>query len=180
MSSKGKTRTGKQEVQIAQRHLQAMELRIAGYGYVEIANKLGYLNPGSAYKAVQSAIKAHAAPVANEIRELEAARLDRMTKALWPFVEGCEAIEADPERGIVAQAAIPPDLEMLDRVLKIMQRRARMLGLDEPTKKDVVSGGQPVGYRFIRPVPPGQLPLPETAEANGHANGDVWDGERNG
>jgi hypothetical protein len=179
MSQKGKTRTGKSDVQIAEKRLQAMELRIAGYGYVEIAQKLGYFGPGTAYKAVQAAIKATAAPLAGELREIEAARLDKMTKALWPFVEGHPAVEADPERGIVAEPAVPPDLDMLDRVLKIMQRRARLLGLDEPQKKDVLSGGKPVAYTFVRPVAPETAP-PESAHAGNGQAGDPWDGERNG
>jgi hypothetical protein len=37
----------------------------------------------------------------------------------------------------------------VDRVLRIMERRAKLLGLDAPTKADVTSGGQPLTFRVV-------------------------------
>jgi hypothetical protein len=176
MSQKGQTRTGKRHMEIAARRIRAMELRASGLGYQEIADRLGYSNPGTAYKDVHEGLRLNAAKATQDLRDVEADRLDRMTHALWSRAVGRAPVEADPERGIEADPGIPANEELIDRVLKIMQRRARLLGLDEPVRKDVTSSGQPVGYTFIRPVPPGQLAPPEPAH---QGNGNVWEGERN-
>jgi hypothetical protein len=42
----------------------------------------------------------------------------------------------------------------VDRVLKIMDRRARLLGLDAPVRTDVTSGGNTIPISFIEPVKP--------------------------
>lgn len=54
---------------------------------------------------------------AEAVRTLELQRLDDMLKSLWPLV-----------------ARSNPDLKAMDRVLKLMERRARLTGLDSPQK----------------------------------------------
>ena len=54
---------------------------------------------------------------ADEVRALELARLDALLAALWP------------QQGEPA---------VVDRVLRIMERRAKLLGLDAPTRVDAV------------------------------------------
>ncbi len=102
----------------------ALELRRAGHGYQEIANRLGcslstahgYIKEAMAEARVQ--IDADAA----ELKAEEYSRLDGMLAALW-------------------DAAKLGDLQAIDRVLKIMERRAKLLGLDAPTK--IGHGGDP-------------------------------------
>ncbi len=96
---------------------QALELRRAGHGYQEIADILG-VSIGAAHGYVEQAmtdardqIKADAA----EIKAEEISRLDGMLLGLWDFAkEG--------------------DVQAIDRVLKIMERRAKLLGLDAPVR----------------------------------------------
>jgi hypothetical protein len=57
----------------------------------------------------------------DEMRELENARLDRAQTAIWTKV-------------------LNGDLKALDAFLKISQRRARLNGLDAPTKIDLKIG----------------------------------------
>ena len=76
---------------------------------------------------------------AETVRDLELQRLDRMLRALW-------------------EAAIHGDPQAIDRVLKIMQRRAKMLGLDEPERfAQVVELVQSEEYRAARAAIMGAL-----------------------
>lgn len=101
------------------RQRQAVELRKAGMGYQEISDQLGYKDASGSYRAVRAALKAAVREPARELIALEVARLDDMLKGIW--------VEA--RKGNVSK---------LDRVLKIMERRATLLGLDAPkTWKDL-------------------------------------------
>lgn len=103
-------------IDAAQKQRQALELRKAGVGYVAIAQKLGYSGPSGAHKAVTTALRKTIQEPADDLRTLELERLDRMQAALWEQVQKGH------------QGAI-------DRVLKIMQRRADLLGLDAPKER---------------------------------------------
>ena len=100
------------------RQLQALELRKAGATYQAIAEQLGYAHAKGAYKAVTSALKLTLREPADELRELEVARLDAMLLPLWRRVQS-------------------GDEKAVDRVLRIMERRARLLGLDAPTRGEL-------------------------------------------
>jgi hypothetical protein len=108
------------------RKLQALELRKAGATFQAIADKLGYRGPSGAHKAVVSALRATLREPAEELRELELMRLDAMLLGLW------RRAQAGEEKAV-------------DRVLRIAERRARLLGLDAPARSEL-SGpqGKPV------------------------------------
>lgn len=110
---------GQNHIAPADRQRQAVELRKAGMGYQEISDQLGYKDASGSYRAVRAALKAAVREPARELIALEVARLDDMLKGIW--------VEA--RKGNVSK---------LDRVLKIMERRATLLGLDAPkTWKDL-------------------------------------------
>ena len=92
---------------------RAIELRITGATYAQIADELGYASKGPAHKAVIRGLRRWGTEPAEELRKLEAARLDAATAAIWPKVE-------------------EGDLPAIAVYLRISARRARMLGLDPP------------------------------------------------
>lgn len=94
-----------------------MKLRIAGKSFEHIAEELGYRSLSGAHKAVTTALKKTLQEPADELRTMEAERLDRMLEGLW-------------------DKARSGDTWSVDRVLNIMERRARLLGLDKPPEKD--------------------------------------------
>ncbi len=106
------------ELDALERQRQALELRKAGVPYAKIAEALGYAHASGAHKAVASALKKTLQEPADDLRKLELERLDAMLFAIWPSVT----------KGI--QPAI-------DRALRIMERRAKLLGLDAPVKQAV-------------------------------------------
>jgi len=119
-------------VQAAEREKAAFALRIAGATYTQIGAQLGISRSG-AYRAVARVLERtrnDADTGANELRRLETERLDALQVALW---------------GLASKG----DTGAIDRILKIMERRARLLGLDAPTRGDVTSGGQPLTFRVV-------------------------------
>jgi hypothetical protein len=96
---------------------EAFELRKAGATYEEIGRSLG-ITAQSAHETVTRALKASVEASSRDaasIRALELERLDSLLKGLWP-------------------AASKGNPASVEKVLKIMERRARLLGLDAPVK----------------------------------------------
>jgi hypothetical protein len=111
MAHRGETKASTRRIEAAERQAKALELRKAGHTFEEIAQFLGYKGFEGAYKAVKAGLKRVCREPAEEVRTLELARLDKLLTVLWP-----KAITGDPES--------------IDRVLKVMHRRASLLGLD--------------------------------------------------
>ena len=118
MAEWSETRGRKNRALATERQRQALELHRTGVGYQAIADRLGYAGPSGAYKAVEAALHKTLQEPAAELRVLELERLDRLHEALWT-------------------RAIRGDLAAVDRVLKIMKRRAVLLGLDAPKTRAV-------------------------------------------
>lgn len=108
-------RTDQHAIAVVERRARAVELRKAGAGYGAIARQLGYKDRSGAYRAVKAALRELVREPAAELVTLELARLDDLLLALWP----------EARRGNVAK---------VDRVLKVMARRAALLGLDAPRR----------------------------------------------
>ena len=113
------SRQGPSRVRAAQLEQKCLELRSAGLSFREIARELK-VAPATAYKAVArglAAVNAGCREQAQELRALEALRLDQLQAALW-------------------ERATDGDVRAIDRILRIMERRARLLGLDEPERRE--------------------------------------------
>jgi len=111
---KGESASSPRRIQAKERQRQALELRKAGATYEDIASKLRYASATGAHKAVVRAMQAIIEEPAQEVRKIEIERLDRMLLSVWGQVRD-------------------GNLGAIDRVLRIMERRARLLGLDAPT-----------------------------------------------
>lgn len=94
---------------------QALDLRLEGKTYYAIAEKLRYASPGAAFNAIQRLLKHHEMENVEELRQVECSRLDEMLGGLW-------------ERAVTGKK------EAVDLALKIMRRRASLLGLDVPAE----------------------------------------------
>lgn len=104
-----------QRAKTAERRAQAIQLRLSGVDWQTIADRLGYSDRAAACKDVSRALETNqkaAEKAGEDYRVLELARLDRLQAALW------------------AQA-LHGDHKAVDTLLRLMQRRAKMLGLDE-------------------------------------------------
>lgn len=128
--SSPKSKADRQSTEKALRSLSALDLRIAGKGYREIGEVLG-TSTTTAYTDVMNALRdtlATRAEKAVELRQLEIERLDKMLDALWS-----RAVGKDSTR---------PNVALIDRVLRIMERRAKLCGLDAPVTQITITPEQ--------------------------------------
>jgi hypothetical protein len=101
--------------ELVDREIKVLELRRAGLTWQRIAEQVGYADHTGAYAAYKRAIKRTQQQPADELREAEIDRLDRLQLAVWP-------------------KAMNGDNNSITTILRIMERRARLLGLDMPVK----------------------------------------------
>jgi hypothetical protein len=95
-----------------------IELRRAGATWQRIAEQTGFAGPSGAFQAYQRAAKRFVRPNLEELRDIELDRLDRLQMGVWA-------------------KALNGDIRALDSVLRIIDRRARLLGLDAPKELNV-------------------------------------------
>lgn len=134
-------RKGLEAVTLARRP-QALQLRIAGATYRQIAAQLK-CNLALAYKAVQGALGELddvTKGLAERHRDLELQRLERATLALWPSVQ-------------------QGDKDAIRTYVRLAERKAKLLGLDAPTE---VSGpaGAPLTFTLTLDRPGGMRENP--------------------
>lgn len=103
---------------------QALALRIGGATYRAIARAMG-ISPSTAHDYVTEGlneVEQRNDEATEEVRRLELQRLDAIFLKLWP----------KPPQG---SSTIPKlDPRTADTLLRVMERRAKLLGLDAPTK----------------------------------------------
>lgn len=126
---RGKAKTDAKAIAAAERRTMALQLRKAGLTYQEIADRVGYSAPCGAYKAVKTALEALPVEAVDELRQVEGARLDQLQAGLW-----ARAVAGNPKA--------------IEQVLRIMARRAALMGLDvsKALEVDLTSGGQPLQF----------------------------------
>lgn len=138
-------RTAARRVRGRGNQLRALELRKAGLTFQQIADQLG-IRKQSAHEHVTVAmerLRAESDQAVRELVALEAARLDQLQAGLW----------RDAVRG---------DVPAVTAVLRVMERRARLLGLD--ADPNVGATGQ-VTVEVSWPDPnPQQQPEPVVVE----------------
>jgi hypothetical protein len=131
----------------AERDADACRLRRDGCTYDHIAAELGYADRGDAYKGVQRALVAIVQEAAEEVRAVELDRLDmlwraglKVLRAKHVTVSNGKVIYLRDDQGnetpLLDDA---PVLNAIDRLLRIMERRAKLLGLDAPKRIEVLT-----------------------------------------
>jgi hypothetical protein len=99
------------EPEVLERENKIIELRRAGATWAVIAERVGYASASGAYNAYQRIAERVIRPNLEEYRDMELDRLDRLQMSVWP-------------------KALNGDSRAVDSVLKIIDRRTRILGLD--------------------------------------------------
>lgn len=104
------------------RRMKALQLRAARLTYQQIADRLYNGDRGGAYRDIQKAIENQEKEAVTEVRAQEILLLDELAR---PMVK--KAIEGDDKA--------------VNAVLRIMERRAKLLGLDAPTQVEQTGTG---------------------------------------
>lgn len=112
---------GPRRIASAERKRLAMGMRKRGCTWVEIAEECGYSSARTAAAEVNKLITEIPQENANNLRKIEIERLDQLLNAMW-------------------DKAMKGDGWAVDRCVKIMERKAKLTGIDAPivTKVEVV------------------------------------------
>ena len=104
---------------------RVLEFRRGGLTFDLIAERLGYASASGAHKAYLSACNRIVYEDVVEVRKSEMDRLDIAQAAIWGDLTDTQNVDANTRARLVLA------------LIKIMERRARLLGLDMPTKAQV-------------------------------------------
>ena len=101
--------------ELVDKEVRVLELRRMGFTWARIAEQTGYADHTGAYAAYKRAIKRTQQQPADELREQELDRIDRLQLALWPN-------------------AMKGNAQAVSTIIRLMERRSKLLGLDMPIK----------------------------------------------
>lgn len=138
----------------AERDREACRLRTRRQTYQQISDALGYGHASNARRAVQKALAAIPRDAAEELIQLELDQLDMLTAAVLNVLE-TEHYTVSQGRLIYLHEDAPPladdspVLAAVDRLLKIQERRARLLGLDAPSRATVTHASADVDAAVV-------------------------------
>lgn len=136
-----------QAAQIAERRTKAIEMRARREPWQRIADALGYGSADHACQDVGRAIEQRnraQTEAVDALREIELEHLDELSRTVWAVLER-EHVTVSHGKVIVIkdEAGVEhrlrddgPTLAAVDRLVKIAERRARLLGLDSAVKVD--------------------------------------------
>lgn len=144
---------------VLERRERAIRLRNQGVQWSQIATELGYSDKAAACKDVARALKERREQLSlavDEHREQALAHLDDMAAAVWAVlaarhltIANGKVVRDEADEPLLDDA---PVLSAVDRLLRIEERRARLLGMDAPSQVT----GTVVNYT-VDGVPPGVL-----------------------
>ena len=118
-----KNKTSPQRIAAKERRTVALKLRLAGLQFKEIGRQLGCSRQRAAQLVMGeiAIIAEQNAELAAQVRDIELVRIDAIQSGIWG-------------------QATTGHLGCIDRVIRLMERRAKLLGLDAPEQIEL--GGQ--------------------------------------
>lgn len=134
-------------VETAERDAQACRLRSQGWTYEDIARELGYANSGCAYTGTQRAMLAIVQEPAEELlaihldrlREMYRTARDIMTQTHLMVQHGKVVTWATADGRQIPLEDPMPKLAAIDRMTRVLQREAKLLGLDAPKQIEFIT-----------------------------------------
>jgi hypothetical protein len=136
-----------QRAKTAERRKVAIDMRMAGASWDQIAEKLDYSSRGAACQDVNRALEANIAEqatVVEVLRETELQRLDILWADAWAVLKREHVTVSHGKVVYDDRTGEPmlddgPVLQAVNTLLKIQERRAKYLGLDAPTKVEAIT-----------------------------------------
>ena len=123
MAEKGLTREF-----LAERDLRIFKMRQAGVPTAEIARRfgIGTSNVSNSIKRQLNKLSQEALLVYPEVLQMELERLDALQSAIWPLTQHRKQKMDDG-----TEVSIEPDIKAVSTVLSIIDRRAKLLGMEQ-------------------------------------------------
>lgn len=113
---------------LAERDLRMFKQRQAGVSTSEIAKRFG-VTPATVNKAIQRQLEKlnrEAFMAYPEVLRMELERLDSLQSAIWPLTQH-RKVKLDDG----SEMMVEPDLKAIQQVLSIMDRRSKLLGMEQ-------------------------------------------------
>ena len=127
----GESKMSPRRIEAVRRQQHALELRMAGRTWQEIADNLGYANHSGALLAVKAALQSTLQPPADHFRALTLERLTKVLQVHWPLM-----LQAD---------AVATRL-----CLQVIGDIRQLMGLDSPSKMEHTGAdGAPIRHEVI-------------------------------
>lgn len=127
----------KSDAELAERDANVWRLRLKGRSLRQIGAEVG-LSHVYVREILERGYEERIYPKVDEARTMELERLDELQQAAWAVLERHHLTVSHGRivRDEDGQAILDdgPVLNAIDRLLRVAERRARMLGLDAPTK----------------------------------------------
>jgi transposase-like protein len=123
MTEKGLTREF-----LAERDLRIFKMRQAGIPIAEIARRfgIGSTNVSHSIRRQLGKLNQEALLAYPEVLQMELERLDALQSAIWPMTQHRKQKMDDG-----SEVAIEPDIKAVSTVLSIIDRRAKLLGMEQ-------------------------------------------------
>jgi hypothetical protein len=125
---------------LAERDLRIFKMRQAGVAPSEIARRFG-LSVGSVNASIRRQLEKlnrEALLAYPEVLRMELERLDTLQQSIWPLTQ-FRKIRMDDG----SEVQVEPDLKAIQQVLGIMDRRSRLLGLEQTNVNINVESAEP-------------------------------------
>lgn len=128
----------------AGRDAEAARLKSRGLSYGQIAKNLGYADPSGAYRAVQRALASVPAESVDELRRIQSEQIDALTAQAIEVLESthyAHTVHGDLVLGPDGQPLVDsmPTLHAIDRLIRLAERRSKLMGLDAPSRHEVIT-----------------------------------------
>lgn len=126
---------------LAERDLRIFKMRQAGVASNEIARRFG-ISTGAVNSAIRRQLEKlnrEALMAYPEVLRLELERLDALQQAIWPLTQHRKVTLDDG-----TEVTLEPDLRAVQQVLSVMDRRARLLGMEQTNINVMVEQGEPM------------------------------------
>lgn len=125
------------------RNREAVRLKAVGLSLSEITDRLNYRTEREAVDGIKLALGEMATFARDELRLMELRSLDELEWVAWKTLQNQHVVVS---QGRVVRAddgsAYEDDrfiLEVVDRIIKIKDRRAKLWGLDAPVRSEVIT-----------------------------------------
>ena len=125
---------------LAERDLRIFKLRQSGVSSSEIARRFGLSTSAvnSAIRRQLERLNREALLAYPEVLRLELERLDALQQAVWPLTQHRKVTLDDG-----TEVTLEPDLRAVQQVLSVMDRRARLLGMEQTNINVMVENNEP-------------------------------------
>jgi len=129
-----------------ERDAEAMRLRSRGWSLAAISDELGYGDTSNVRRALAKHTERVTGEAAAELRQAQLEELDRLTSAATAVLEAKHVtisngrvvtLPGPDGAGSVPVEDDAPVLRAAETLLRIQERRSKLLGLDAPTRQDI-------------------------------------------